>query len=230
MVKFKTAIKNVCSRLPYKPVTSSKRDQVILSSCFHGTIQERLTFNQCAFALVIPQLMRIFGCIGNYHHGTLRNRSTNLKVDEWPVAAIAAARKIHSAPAFCNRIAQWRGKEHHLEKSKDRTSLENRRRISQHGKNSSNLSLMKNRNAETSEQDQQFVVHLQSHNKAVMPPAAAIASLFLSSNDKFHRAPTASCLVDLARFTRAWTPPATATSMLQFSPAAKFASAPAAHS
>lgn len=37
-------------------------------------------------------------------------------------------------------------------------------------------------------------MQLQCRTKAVMPPAAAIASLFLSSNDKFHRAPAASCL------------------------------------
>jgi hypothetical protein len=30
--------------------------------------------------------------------------------------------------------------------------------------------------------------------KASTPPAAAIASRFLSSNDKFHNAPAASCL------------------------------------
>lgn len=39
-----------------------------------------------------------------------------------------------------------------------------------------------------------FSMQLECHTKATIPPAAAIASRFLSSKDKFHKAPAASCL------------------------------------
>lgn len=38
----------------------------------------------------------------------------------------------------------------------------------------------------------------ENHTKASIPPPAAIASRFLSSNDKFHNAPAASCLFQSA--------------------------------